>query len=80
MPVPPALTVIHVALLAAVHAQPVPAVTVTVPVTAAEVTLADAGEIVGLQGTATCCVTVNVMLPIVNVPVRDLFEVFAATL
>ena len=80
MPVPPALTVIHVALLVAVQAQPVPAVTVIVPVTAAEVTFADAGEIVGLQGTAACCVTVNVMPPMVNVPVRDVLDVFAATL
>ena len=80
MPVPPALTVIHVALVVAVQAQPVPAVTVIVPVTAAEVTFADAGEIVGLQGAAACCVTVNVMPPIVSVPVRDAVEVFAATL
>ena len=80
MPVPPALPVIHVALLVAVHAQPVPAVTVIVPVTAAEVTFADAGEIVGLQGAAACWVTVNVTAPIVSVPVRDLLEVFAATL
>ena len=80
MPVPPALTVIHVALLVAVQAQPVPAVTAIVPVTAAAVTFADAGEIVGLQGAAACCVTVNVRPPIVSVPVRDVLEVFATTL
>ena len=80
MPVPPALTVIHVALLVAVQAQPVPAVTVLVPVTAAEVTLADAGEIVGAHGAAACCVTVNVLPPIVRVPLRDVVAVFAATL
>jgi hypothetical protein len=80
LPVAPALTVIHVALLVAVQAQPVPAVTVMVPVTAAEVTLADAGEIVGPHGTAACCVTVNVDPAIVSVPVRDVLAVFAATL
>ena len=71
---------IHVALLVAVQAQPVPAVTVIVPVTAAEVTLADAGEIAGAQGAAACWVTVNVTAPIVSVPVRDVLEVFAAAL
>ena len=80
VPVAPALTVIHVALLVAVQAHPVVAVTVTVPVTAADVTLADAGEIVGTHATAACCVSVNVLPPIVTVPVRDVLAVFAATL
>ena len=69
---------IQVALLVAVHAQPVAAVTATVPVPAADVTLADAGEIVGVQG-AAACVTVNVLPPIVSVPVRKVVVVFAAT-
>ena len=80
MPVAPALTVIHVALLVAVQAQPVPAVTVMVLEPAAEVTLADAGEIVGAHGAAACCVTVTVDPAIVRVPVRDVLPVFAATL
>jgi hypothetical protein len=50
VPVAPALTVIHATLLVAVHAQPVAAVTVTVPLPPAEVGLADVGEIVGAQG------------------------------
>ena len=79
LPVAPALTVIQVALLVAVHAQPVLAVTATLPVLALDVTLADAGEIVGVQG-AAACVTVNVFPPIVRVPVRDVVVVFAATL
>ena len=78
LPVAPVLMVIHVALLAAVHAQPVAAVTVTAPAPAADVRPADAGEIVGAQG-AAACVTVNVLPPIVSVPVRDVVAVFAAT-
>jgi hypothetical protein len=42
--------------------------------------LADAGEIVGAHGAAACCVTVNVLPPIVRVPLRDVVAVFAATL
>ncbi len=80
LPVAPALTVIHVALLLAVHEQPVAAVTVTVPVPAADVTLADAGEIVRLHGAAACCVTVNVDPAMVSVPVRLVVPVLAALL
>jgi hypothetical protein len=79
LPVAPALTVIHGALLAAVQAQPLPAVTVTEPVPAADVTLAEAEEIVGAHGVAAC-VTVKVLPAIVSVPVRDMEPVFAATL
>jgi len=52
LPVPaaPAVMVTQLALLVAVHAHPVAAVTVTVPVPAADVGLADAGEIVGAHG------------------------------
>ena len=79
LPVAPALTVIQVAALVAVQAQPVAALTVTVPVLAVAVTLADAGEIVGVQG-AAACVTVNVFPPIVSVPLLGVVVVFAATL
>ena len=80
LPLAPALMVIHVALLAAVHAQPVPAVTVTVPVAAADVVRFDeVGEIVNVHG-APACVTVNVCPPIVIVPVREVVLVLAATL
>ena len=69
-----------VALLTAVQLQPVPAVTVTVPVVAtAEVRLDDVGAIVKLHGTPAW-VTVKVCPPIVIVPVRDAVLVFAATL
>ena len=69
-----------VALLVAVQLQPVPAVTVTVPVVATdEVRLEDVGEMVNVQG-APACVTVNVWPPIVSVPVREVVLVLAATL
>jgi hypothetical protein len=72
--------VIHASLLTAVQLQPVPAVTVTVPVVAADVAkFDDVGAIVNVQG-APACVTVNVCPPIVTVPVRDAVVVFAATL
>ena len=80
LPLAPAVTVSQlVALLTAVQLHPVPAVTVTVPVVAADVGLADVGEIVNVQGTPAC-VTVKVLPPIVIVPVRELVLVFAATL
>ena len=81
MPLPeaPAVTVIQASLLTAVQLQPVPAVTVTVPVVAAEVGFNEVGEIVNVQG-APACVTVNVWPPIVIVPVRELVLALAATL
>jgi hypothetical protein len=78
LPVAPAVTAIHASLLATVHAQPVAAVTVNVPVPAAAVGLADAGDIVGTQG-APAWVTVNVLPPIIIVPERGVVVVFAAT-
>ena len=80
LPVAPALMVSHVALLVAVHAQPLAAVTVTVPVIPADVTLADAWEIVGAQVAAPAWVTVNVEPAIVSVPVRLVVPVLAAML
>jgi hypothetical protein len=81
LPEAPAVTVNQlVALLTAVQLQPVPAVTVTVPVVAADVArFDDVGAIVNVQG-APACVTVKVCPPIVIVPVRDTVVVFAATL
>ena len=82
MPLPeaPAVTVIQASLLAAVQLQPVPAVTVTVPVAAADVARFDeVGAIVNVHG-APACVTVNVCPPMVIVPVRDEVVVLAATL
>jgi hypothetical protein len=80
LPEAPAVTVNQlVALLTAVQLQPVPAVTVTVPVVAADVGFDDVGEIVNVHGTPAC-VTVNVCPPIVIVPVRELVVVLAATL
>ena len=75
----PALIVIHVPLLVAAHAQPPAAVTATVPVPATDVTFADAGEMVGVQGAAACEI-VNVSSPIVSVAVRGAAVGFAATL
>jgi hypothetical protein len=72
--------VIQVALLVAVHAQPAPAVTVTVPLVATDVdSVADDGRIVNEHG-APGCVTVNVLPPIVSVPVREEVVELAATL
>ena len=81
LPLAPAVTVSHVvSLLTAVQLQPVPAVTVTVPVVAADVARFDeVGEIVNVQG-APACVTVKVWPPIVIVAVRDTVLVLAATL
>ena len=82
MPLPDAPTVTVsqlVALLTAVQLQPVPAVTVTVPVVAAEVGFNEVGEIVNVQGTPAC-VTVKVWPPIVIVPLRDVVPVLAETL
>ena len=83
MPLPeaPAVTVSQlVALLTAVQLQPVPAVTVTVPVVAVDdVRFDDVGEMVNVHG-APACVTVKVCPAIVIVPVRVDVLVFAATL
>ena len=82
MPLPevPALMVIHESLLAAVQLQPVPAVTVTVPVAAADVVRFDeVGAIVNVHG-APAWVTLNVCPPMVIVPVRDVVPALAATL
>ena len=70
---------IHAALLTALQLHPAAAVTVTVPLTIVEATLADAGAIVGVHG-APACVTVNVLPAIVMVAVRDVVPAFAATL
>jgi hypothetical protein len=50
VPDAPPVTVIHDALLTAVHAQPVPAVTVALPVPPPEAIDSVVGEIVGVQG------------------------------
>jgi hypothetical protein len=52
VPVAPDVTVMNAALLVAVHAQPAPAVTVTVPWAAAGPMFASVGEIEYVQGAA----------------------------
>ena len=81
LPLAPAVTVSQlVALLTAVQPQPVPAVTVTVPVVAVDdVRFDDVGAMVNVHG-APACVTVKVWPPTVIVPVREVVPVFAATL
>ena len=60
LPLAPAVMVIQPTLLAAVQPQPVPAVTVTVPVAAADVVrFDDVGEMVNVHG-APAWVTVKV--------------------
>ena len=80
LPVPhaPAVTVIHVALLVAVHAQPAVAVTATVAEPPLAAALADVGEALKLHGKV--CVIVTVWPATVSVPVREVVPVFAATL
>ena len=73
-----AVTEIHAALLAAVYAQPVPAVTVLLPVPAAAVNVWLVGEIEYAQ--APACVTLKVAPAIVSVPDRLVVAVLAATL
>ena len=69
-----------VELLTPVQLQPVPAVTVIVPVVAAdEVRFDDVGAIVNVHG-APPWVTVKVCPPTVMVPLRDAALVLAATL
>ncbi len=78
-PVAPLVTVIHAALLAAVHEQPVATVTPLLPVPPDAANDWPVGEIVGEQE-AAACVTVNVAPAIVSVPVRLDATVCAATL
>jgi hypothetical protein len=76
LPVAPAVTVIHEALLEAVHPQPLAAVTVKLagpPLAPAEALVAERTKL-----HAASCVTVNVCPATVNVPERPA-PVFAAT-
>jgi hypothetical protein len=77
VPLQPPITAIHGAPLAAVHPQPVPAVTETVPVRAEEETEMLLGEMLNVQPAA--CVMVNVCPATVSVPVREAVVVLAAT-
>jgi hypothetical protein len=80
LPVAPLVIVIHEALLVAAQEQPVPAVTFTVPVAAAdEVRLEPVDEIANVHG-APGWVTVKLWPPTVMVPVREVDAVLAATL
>ena len=77
-PVAPLVTVIHAALLAAVHEQPVATVTPLLPVPLDAEKDWPVGEIDG-EHDAAACVTVKVAPAIVSVPVRLEATVFAAT-
>jgi len=79
VPVAPVRMVTHEALLVAVQLHPAPAVTATVPMPPEAGRDWLVGEIVNEHG-AAACVTVNVLAPIVSVPVRGVVPVFAATL
>jgi hypothetical protein len=79
LPDPPPVTVIHdVALLTAVHVQPVATVTAMLPVEAPDGAVAPVGEIEKVQG-AAAWVIVNVCPPTVIEPVRGVTVVLAAT-
>jgi hypothetical protein len=79
LPFAPPLIEIQDALVLAVHAQPVVAVTVTVALPPDAVAFAEGPEIVGTHG-VPAWVTVKVRPPTVSVPVRGVVVVFAATL
>ena len=79
LPLTPAPIVSQPSLLVELHAQPVAAVTVMLPEPPPAIALAEAGAIVGAHG-APACVTVNVLPPMVTVPVRALVVVLAAML
>lgn len=80
LPLDPDVIVSQASFETAVQLQPVPELTVTVPVAAAELARFDeVGEIVNMQG-EPACVTVNVWPAIVRVPVRDVAPVLAPTL
>lgn len=78
VPLAPAVIEIQVAVSVDVHAHPAAAVTATEPVLAEKATLADVAAIVGAHG-APAWETVNVLAPIVTVPVRALVEGLALT-
>ena len=77
LPLAPPVIEIHESFVAAFHAQPAPAVTLTLALPPVEVKLFVVGEIEYVQG-APPCVTVNVSPATVIVPVRALVEPFAA--
>jgi len=81
-PLAPEVTVIHAAaLLTAVHAHPLALVTVIEPVVPAAGADRLAGEIAYVHvAAAAACVTVTVWPATVNVPVREVVAVLAATL
>lgn len=79
VPLVPAVMVIHDTLFDAVHAHPLPAVTVIVPFAAEAPIEVPVGEMVNVHGTGASWVTVNVRPAIVTVPVRWFVPVFAAT-
>jgi len=80
VPLAPDVMVIQSALDVATQPHPVPAVTVTVPLVAADVVrFTETGEIATVQA-APACVTVKVCPPIVSVPLRDEVPVFGSTL
>jgi hypothetical protein len=80
VPVAPAVIVSQLAELAAVHAQPGPAVTVTDAVDAAAPIDALAVESTGVHGALPDCATVNGRPAIVSVAARPAVEVFPAAL
>jgi hypothetical protein len=77
LPLAPAVIVNQLALLVAVHVQPLVVVTVSVAAPPAAVADGLVGETVKAHG-AAACVTVTVVPAIVIVPVRDDVNVFAA--
>ena len=79
LPLAPPLIVSQALLLAAVHVQPLAAVTAVVDEPAAEVSVGDVGETPNVQ-LIPLCVTVTVWPATVSVPTRCAVDVFAVAL
>jgi hypothetical protein len=79
LPDPPLVIVSHPLLLTAVHEQPLPLVTETLPVPPLDEIFRDVGVTPKVHGAAPFCVTEIVMPATVSEPLRLLVDVFAAT-
>ncbi len=79
LPVPPPVTVIHAALLLAVHAHPVPAVTAALVVAPAAGALNESGDTAKLHPVCAGCVTVSVRPAILTMPVLVELVLFPKT-
>jgi hypothetical protein len=78
VPVAPAVTVNHDAFVLDVHGHPAEIVTLTTPVPPSAIARRPEGCTVAEHEVAAACVTVNGCPAIVNVPLREVDDVFAS--